>query len=84
MKGKLICALLLLAGIASAQEYVANRAPLLESNYMELPLGDIKAEGWLWQQLDAQRNGLTGHLDEYYANVVGNRNAWLGVFRYSC
>lgn len=78
MKGKLICALLLLAGIASAQEYVANRAPLLESHYMELPLGDIKAEGWLWQQLDAQRNGLTGHLDEYYANVVGKRNAWLG------
>ena len=37
MKGKLICALLLLAGIASAQEYVANRAPLLESHYMELP-----------------------------------------------
>ena len=63
---------------AAAQDYIANRAPLLESRYMELPLGDIKAEGWLQLQLEAQRTGLTGHLDEYYPNVVGKRNAWLG------
>ncbi len=63
---------------AAAQDYISNRAPLLESRYMELPLGDIKADGWLQLQLEAQRTGLTGHLDEYYPNVVGKRNAWLG------
>lgn len=70
--------LVLLLNTVAAQEYVSNRPPLLESRYMELPLGDIKAEGWLKLQLDAQRTGLTGHLDEYYPNVVGERNAWLG------
>lgn len=62
----------------SAQSYIANRAPLLESRYMELPLGAIKPEGWLRLQLQAQVTGLTGHLDEVYSNVVGARNAWLG------
>ena len=61
-----------------AQNYLPNRAPLLESRYMELPLGDIKPQGWLKLQLEAQATGLTGHLDEYYPQVVGERNAWLG------
>lgn len=67
-----------LVNTAFAQNYLPNRAPLLESRYMELPLGDIKAEGWLKLQLEAQASGLTGHLDEYYPQVVGERNAWLG------
>lgn len=62
----------------SAQSYIANRGPLLESRYMELPLGAIKPEGWLRLQLQAQATGLTGHLDEVYSSVVGSRNAWLG------
>lgn len=62
----------------SAQSYIANRGPLLESRYMELPLGAIKPEGWLRLQLQAQATGLTGHLDEEYSSVVGSRNAWLG------
>lgn len=74
----IISSFALLMTSAAAQDYIANRAPLLESRYMELPLGDIKAEGWLQLQLEAQRTGLTGHLDEYYPNVVGKRNAWLG------
>ena len=63
---------------ASAQDYISNRAPLLESRYLELPLGAIKPEGWLKLQMQAQVTGLTGHLDEVYPNVVGARNAWLG------
>ena len=73
-----LCTMLLTILSASAQEYISNRAPLVEKGYMELPLGNIKAEGWLKLQLEAQRSGLTGHLDEFYPNVVGKRNAWLG------
>ena len=79
MKKLLFAAAVMLAGIAaSAQEYISNRSPLIESRYMELPLGAIKPEGWLKLQMQAQVTGLTGHLDEVYPNVVGARNAWLG------
>ena len=75
----LITGILVLSFVsASAQDYVSNRAPLLESRYLELPLGSIKPDGWLKLQLEAQVTGLTGHLDEVYPNVVGARNAWLG------
>lgn len=74
----LLGALALSFSMSNAQSYIANRAPLLESRYMELPIGDIKAEGWLRLQLEAQRTGLTGNLDEVYPSVVGDRNAWLG------
>ena len=69
---------MLTAFSSSAQDYIYNRAPLLESRYLELPLGAIKPEGWLKLQMQAQVTGLTGHLDEVYPNVVGARNAWLG------
>ncbi|RPA70493.1 hypothetical protein EF405_03790 [Cyclobacteriaceae bacterium YHN15] len=46
--------------------------------YLELPLGSIKANGWLEDQLQRMANGLTGHLDEIYPEVVGSRNGWLG------
>lgn len=58
--------------------YLNNRQPLLTKPYMELPLGAIRAEGWLKEQLVRQKNGLTGNLDEVYEQVVGNRNGWLG------
>ena len=61
-----------------AQQGIYNRAPLRPSQYGELPLGSIHPEGWLLQQLENQRDGLTGHLDEVYPSVVGERNAWLG------
>jgi DUF1680 family protein len=46
--------------------------------YLELPLGAIEPQGWLAEQLHFMRNGLTGHLDERYPQVVGSRNGWLG------
>ena len=70
--------ILMAASALDAQSYVANRAPLTESRFIELPIGAVKAEGWLRQQLVLQKDGLTGHLDELYPNVVGSRNAWLG------
>lgn len=58
--------------------YLVNRAPLESTPYLELPLGSIKAEGWLQDQLQRMAKGLTGHLDEVYPEVVGARNGWLG------
>lgn len=58
--------------------YTANRAPLHARPYLELPLGAIEPQGWLAEQLRVMAAGLTGHLDERYAQVVGPRNGWLG------
>ncbi|ATL49695.1 hypothetical protein COR50_01740 [Chitinophaga caeni] len=62
----------------TARAQIQNRAPLHQNPYMELPLGQIKAHGWLEEQLNRMKSGMTGHLDERYAEVVGSRNAWLG------
>lgn len=58
--------------------YLSNRSPLAATPYLELPLGSIKANGWLEDQLRSMADGLTGHLDEIYPEVVGPRNGWLG------
>lgn len=42
-----------------------------------LPLGSIQPRGWLRNQLEIQANGLSGHLDETWADV-GPNSAWLG------
>ena len=55
-----------------------NRAPLNENPFIELNIGEIQPEGWLRTQLETMRNGLTGHLDEIYPEVMGPRNGWLG------
>ena len=70
----LLC--LLVAEALQAQTF--NRAPLAGSGYAELPLGAIQARGWLQEQLQRQADGLTGHLDEVYPQVMGENNAWLG------
>lgn len=58
--------------------YKHNRPPLQPKTFCTLPLGNIKAEGWLKEQLLRQKNGLTGHLDVIYEPVMGKRNGWLG------
>ena len=44
---------------ANAQPYINNKAPLKLKPYMELPLGSIKAKGWLNEMLVRQKNGAT-------------------------
>jgi DUF1680 family protein len=61
-----------------AQNHDFNRAPLLEKDYAQLPLGSIKASGWLEDQLVLMREGMTGNLDTLYPQVMGDRNGWLG------
>ena len=58
--------------------YPNNRYPLVPKPYMELPLGSIRAKGWLLEMLQRQKNGVTGQLDVLYPQVVGSRNGWLG------
>lgn len=46
--------------------------------YQELPLGTVKAEGWLKEMLLRQKNGISSRLDALYPQVMGERNGWLG------
>lgn len=65
-------------GTANSGNYRNNRHPLIQKDYMALPLGTIHAEGWLQEQLLRMKNGMTGHLDTIYEKVMGPRNGWLG------
>ena len=64
-------------GNAQWQEAVKNRAPLTPSAFYPLPLPCIQPSGWLRAQLQIQANGLSGHLDETWADV-GPHSGWLG------
>ncbi len=56
---------------------VKNRAPLAASAFYLLPAGSIRPRGWLETQLRIQADGLSGHLDETWADV-GPNSGWLG------
>lgn len=58
--------------------YIFNRKPLAPKRYSELPLGQISPRGWIRDELKRQAEGMTGHLDEWWPEVPGPRNAWLG------
>ena len=45
--------------------YVGNRAPLLESPLMKLPIGAIEPQDWLRQQLLLMADGMTGRLADF-------------------
>jgi hypothetical protein len=49
---------------------------LLPLVFQPLPLGTIKPSGWLRQQLEIQRDGLSGHLEEFWPDVA--QSAWIG------
>ena len=56
---------------------IFNRAPLTPNTLSPLPLGSIRPEDWLADQLRTQRDGLTAKLDEAWADV-GDACGWLG------
>ena len=73
-----ITALTASLALPAQSPYVFPRSPLTGSGYAELPIGSIRPEGWLREQLQRQADGLTGHLDQLYPQVAGDSNAWLG------
>ena len=68
----------LITALQVAVAPVFNREPLEPTSYAQLPLGAIKPDGWLKEQLQRQATGLTGNLDQVYPQVMGDSNAWLG------
>jgi hypothetical protein len=62
---------------AAAPAPVKNRAPLAANVFYRLPLTSVRPAGWLRDQLRLQSQALTGHLDEFWADV-GPNSAWLG------
>jgi hypothetical protein len=57
---------------------VKNRAPLLQTPFVALPLGSVRPQGWLLKQCELQRDGLTGNAETIYANDLGSNSGWLG------
>jgi DUF1680 family protein len=57
--------------------YVSNRAPMMPQQFIKLPTGSIKPNGWLLTQLQLQKDGLNGHLGEISAWLQKEDNAWL-------
>jgi hypothetical protein len=47
---------------ADNKHYVVNRVPLKQTAYVHLPLGTVKARGWLKDQLRLQADGVTSYL----------------------
>ena len=73
---------LALAGLTAATAHqagtaIGNKAPLAQNAFSLLPLGAVRPAGWLKTQLEIQANGLSGHLDETWADVDRN-SGWLG------
>lgn len=61
----------------TASSPVANRAPLYETPFIPLPLGSVRAGGWLANQLKLQAEGMTGHA-EAILPLLGPDSAWRG------
>lgn len=57
--------------------YVNNRAPLTPNVFLKLPLGSVKARGWVGEMLNRESVGLAGRLGEISDWLDKKGNAWL-------
>ncbi|HEX3988652.1 MAG TPA: beta-L-arabinofuranosidase domain-containing protein [Verrucomicrobiae bacterium] len=56
--------------------YVGNRSPLEPSPFYKLPLGAITPNGWVRNQLEMERDGMTGHLEEISPWLDFTKSSW--------
>ncbi len=61
----------------SNKHYVGNRAPLLTTPFIKLPVGSIEPEGWVKKQLELMADGYFGHLGDISKFLIKENNSWL-------
>ncbi|KAA0165666.1 hypothetical protein FNF28_03416 [Cafeteria roenbergensis] len=49
---------------------------LAEPAFLELPLGSLRPHGWMRDWLETQRQGLFGHLQDFWADI--ENSTWIG------
>jgi len=59
------------------RHYSTNRPPLTPCPLVRLPLGAVRARGWLETQLKLEAEGFVGHLHELSRFLAEDGNAWL-------
>jgi hypothetical protein len=57
--------------------YTNNRAPLAPLAFVKLPIGNIKAKGWLEARLNDQVSGLTGKYPQVSDYLKYDGNGWV-------
>lgn len=64
-------------GALGIRHYACNRPPLVPSPLAKLPVGAVRARGWLLTQLELQADGFVGQLHELSRFLDAEDNAWL-------
>ena len=57
--------------------YAGNRAPLLPSPLIKLPVGAVEPRGWLRGQLELEAEGMIGHMTELSRWCNFDESAWV-------